>query len=102
MGRSRARGRAEGRLSSALLFQVLGALSQQLGKGLAGDGLAEEEPLHFVAGEPLKEILLFLRFYTLGYDGEVETLAHGDDRFRYRFVLEIVRQIADEGAVDLQ
>src|SRR5471030_2166032 len=63
----------------------------QLSELVAGDGLAEIIALRFVTGVLAQEHLLLQRLDPFGDDGEVEGLAHGDDRAGDRLVLWILQ-----------
>src|SRR6266446_2486590 len=54
-------------------------------------------------GEVVRQAGLLLEgFDALGDHGQIEALAHGDDRLGDRLVLEVLRKVADKGAVHLE
>jgi hypothetical protein len=63
--------------------------------------LAEQKALHLVAGVAAQEGLLLGVLDALGDHRHAKRLGHIDDSPRDRLVLGIARQVAYEGAVDL-
>ena len=74
----------------------------KLGYALRRDRLAEQIALHFVATTLAQERRLLGGFDAFGDKGHAERLAHADDRLGDRPVLGILRQILDEGPIDLE
>src|SRR3970282_570423 len=64
--------------------------------------LVEEVALNFVACVAAQEFVLLRGFDALGAYGYAELSAHRDDRFGDRLVFRVLRDLANERAVDLQ
>src|SRR5690606_38312232 len=75
---------------------------QHAGEDVRMSGLAEVEPLHLVAAALAQEALLLGRLDALGDDRDAERAAHRDDGLGDRLILEVLRNLTNERAVDLQ
>src|SRR5690606_36527988 len=80
--------------------RLLGA--QLLGDRVRMRGLAEEIALHLVAAAAQQEPLLRGGLDAFGDDRDAQRPAYGDDGLDDRLVLDVVRDLEDERAVDLQ
>src|SRR4029079_16422694 len=67
-----------------------------------GYGRAEVVTLHLVARAFAQERLLLGRLDAFGDDRQAQGLTHRDDRLGNRAIFRVARDLADEGAVDLQ
>src|ERR1700741_3101687 len=102
VNRAASRAAAETRLRISVASAALLRLLQKIGERVRMAGLAEVEPLHFVATVVAQEFVLRRRFDTLGYDAHAERLAERHDGFRDRGIVGAVRDVAHERPIDLQ
>jgi hypothetical protein len=64
--------------------------------------MAEEVALHQVAAVLLEQHQLLVGLDPFGHHRHLQAVGHGDDGARDRRVFRVLRQAADEAAVDLQ
>src|SRR5216684_8232038 len=94
-------GPARSLLASRRLRRARAEFGQQPFDLVGGPGRAEEEALHLVAAFGAQPVQLVHGFDALGRRGDVETAAKAGDRPHDRDAIGALRQVLDEGAIDL-